>query len=123
MNPNIESLIEKAYPNSFLVVADRGFPSWPKLTTVDISLVDGIPTVLEVLAVLRKRMKIRRVIIAAEFAAGNTAATQAALAAACQGIEMIAEPHLDFKARVPRAVGLIRTGDTIQYANLIVEAA
>jgi D-ribose pyranase len=30
------------------------------------------------------------------------------------------EPHLEFKKRVPLAIGLIRTGDTTQYANTIL---
>ena len=33
------------------------------------------------------------------------------------------EPHIDFKLRVPAAIGLIRTGDTIQYANMILVSA
>jgi D-ribose pyranase len=30
------------------------------------------------------------------------------------------EPSADMKKRVPQAVGIIRTGDTIQYANMIL---
>ncbi|NTU64380.1 MAG: transport protein RbsD/FucU, partial [Chloroflexi bacterium] len=30
------------------------------------------------------------------------------------------EPHIEFKKRVPQAIGLIRTGDTTQYANMIL---
>jgi D-ribose pyranase len=30
------------------------------------------------------------------------------------------EPHSEFKKRVPGAIGLIRTGETIQYANVIL---
>ena len=33
------------------------------------------------------------------------------------------EPHLQFKQRVPGAVGLIRTAGTAQYSNLILESA
>lgn len=33
------------------------------------------------------------------------------------------EPHVDFKKRVPYAIGLIRTGDTTQYANVILVSA
>ena len=33
------------------------------------------------------------------------------------------EPHLELKKRVPGAVGLIRTADTTQYGNIIVESA
>jgi D-ribose pyranose/furanose isomerase RbsD len=30
--------------------------------------------------------------------------------------------HLDFKKLVPNAIGLIRTGDTTAYGNIIVES-
>jgi D-ribose pyranase len=30
------------------------------------------------------------------------------------------EPHDELKTRVPGAIGLIRTGDTTQYANMIL---
>jgi D-ribose pyranase len=33
------------------------------------------------------------------------------------------ELHGEFKKRVPNAIGLIRTGDTTQYANIILESA
>jgi D-ribose pyranase len=33
------------------------------------------------------------------------------------------KPHGEFKKRVPRAIGLIRSGDTVQYANMILVSA
>jgi D-ribose pyranase len=30
------------------------------------------------------------------------------------------EPHLELKKRVPQAIGLIRTGDTTAYGNIIL---
>jgi D-ribose pyranase len=33
------------------------------------------------------------------------------------------ESHAEFKKRVPSAIGLIRTGDTTQYANIILESS
>jgi D-ribose pyranase len=38
-------------------------------------------------------------------------------------VPLVFEPHVQFKQRVPQAIGLIRTGDTVQYANLIIESA
>jgi D-ribose pyranase len=32
-------------------------------------------------------------------------------------------PHTELKQLVPAATGLIRTGDTIPYANIILESA
>ena len=42
------------------------------------------------------------------------------LAAALRGVTIKHEAHVDFKKRVPGAIGLIRTGDTVQYANMIL---
>ena len=61
--------------------------------------------------------------MAREFVKHNDKAVQAAFAEALRGIPVAHEPHLQFKKRVPAAIGLIRTGDTIQYANLILESA
>ena len=58
-----------------------------------------------------------------EFLKHNDAKTRAAFAEALRGITVTHEPHLNFKKRVPSAIGLIRTGDTIQYANMILESA
>jgi D-ribose pyranase len=43
---------------------------------------------------------------------------QALLASA--KIELI--PHVEFKKRVPSVIGLIRTGDTTQYGNILVQS-
>jgi D-ribose pyranase len=40
--------------------------------------------------------------------------------AALLGLAVKFEPHVEFKKRVPHAIGLIRTGDTVQYANTIL---
>ena len=45
LNPQINSLISRVRHTNTLVIADRGFPFWPDIETVDISLVDDVPTV------------------------------------------------------------------------------
>ena len=45
LNPQINSLISRVRHTNTLVIADRGFPFWPEIETVDISLVDDVPTV------------------------------------------------------------------------------
>jgi D-ribose pyranase len=106
-----------------LVIADRGFPFWPQIETVDISLVDGIPTVLQLLAAIRSNFVVGRAWMAREFLEHNDKGTQAAFAEVLRGVAFAYEPHVEFKKRVPLAVGLIRTGDTVQYANVILESA
>jgi D-ribose pyranase len=57
-----------------------------------------------------------------EFLAANGNDVRLEFEQALSGVPLIFEPHVQFKKRVPQAVGLIRTGDTIPYANLIVES-
>jgi D-ribose pyranase len=120
LNPQILSLLARVRHTNALVIADRGFPSWPGLETVDLSLVDNVPTVLQVLTALRPNYHIAQAYMAREFLRENTPATRALFAKALQSIPTAHEPHAQFKKRVPGAIGLIRTGDTIQYANMVL---
>ena len=120
LNPQILSLLARVRHTNALVIADRGFPFWPTIDTVDLSLVDDIPTVLQVLAAIRPNFRIAQAYMAREFLRENTPATRALFAKALQGIPSTHEPHVQFKKRVPGAIGLIRTGDTIQYANMVL---
>jgi len=123
LNPGINALISRVRHTNTLVIADRGFPFWPAVETIDLSLVDDIPKVLDVLRAIEERCVIGRIFMAEEFRQENTPATQASFEQAFHGIEVVYEPHLAFKQRVPHAVGLIRTGDTTPYANMILESA
>lgn len=122
LNPAINSLLSRIRHTNTLVIADRGFPYWPQIETVDIALVDGIPRVLDVLQAIRKNFVVAQVFMAQEFLSVNSQATQASFSAVLQGVPTIYEPHVQFKKRVPQAIGLIRTADTVQYANLILES-
>jgi D-ribose pyranase len=120
LNPNLLSLLARVRHTNALVISDRGFPFWPAIETVDISLVDGVPTVLQVLAAVRRNFVVAEAYMAAEFLRVNSAATRRAFAAGFKGTKLTHEPHVDFKRRVPAAIGLIRTGDTVPYANMIL---
>jgi D-ribose pyranase len=61
--------------------------------------------------------------MAEEFQQVNTPETLRSFELCFGNIETIFEPHVRLKERVLRAIGLVRTGDTIQYANMIVESA
>jgi len=120
VNPQVLSLLARVRHTNMLVVADAAFPFWPQIETVDISLVKGVPTVLQVIEPILASWKCGEVFMASEFKTHNNPKHQAAFARACKGIKMTFEPHLKFKKRVPLAIGLIRTGDTTAYGNMIL---
>ncbi len=120
LNPQINSLLARVRHTNMLVIADRGFPYWPMIETVDISLVDDIPTVLQVLNAIRPRFNIAQVFMAEEFLKENNRAVQDQFIRCLEGLRITYEMHTEFKKHVPQAVGLIRTGDTVQYANMVL---
>jgi D-ribose pyranase len=123
LNPQLLSLLARVRHTNTLVIADRGFPYWSMIETVDISLVDDIPTVLQVFDALKNNFNIGQIFMASEFLKNNSDAIIDRFARSRGGIPINFEPHGEFKLRVPHAIGLIRTGDSIQYANMIIESA
>lgn len=124
LNPAILDLLARVRHTNTVVIADRGFPFWTMIETVDISLVDNIPTVMDVLLAVLPRYQFGAAFMAEEFIANNDASAQQSVKDVLGDIPLNFEPHeAVFKKRVPSAVGLIRTGDTTQYANIILESA
>lgn len=123
LNPQLLALLARVRHTNTLVISDRGFPFWPQIETVDLSLVDNVPTVLQVLAAIRPNFVVGKAWMAQEFLNANTNATRARFETALKGASVKFEPHVEFKLRVPHAIGLIRTGDTTQYGNVILESA
>ena len=123
LNPHVLQLIARIRHTNTLVIADWAFPFWPEIETVDISLTQGIPTVLDVLDLLTPAFKIGRIWQADEFLATNPQETVNRFAQSFGKIPLTREPHVEFKKRVPKAIGLIRTGDPTPYGNIILESA
>lgn len=120
LNPHVLALLARVRHTNALVIADWAFPSWPGLETVDLSLVGGIPSLPDVVSALLANWKCGQAYMAAEFKAVNPAPVRRQFARLLRGVPLTYEPHLDFKRRVPSAIGLIRTGSDIPYSNLIL---
>jgi D-ribose pyranase len=121
LNPHICSLLARVRHTNRLVIADRGFPFWPEIETVDISLVDDIPTTLDVLRALQPNFVIGKAWMAAEFKQQNSDHLLPEFSSLLPAITF--EPHTEFKGRVPGSIGIIRTAGTAQYSNIILESA
>ncbi len=120
LNPQILALLARVRHTNALVIADRGFPFWPMIETVDVSVINDLPTVLQLIAAVRANHHFTQAYQAEEFLNNNPPAKRRKFAAALKAVPTTFEPHVEFKKRVPHAIGLIRTGDTTQYANTIL---
>jgi len=120
INPHLLSLLARVRHTNALVIADRGFPFWPMIETVDLSVIDDLPSVCQLIAAVRANHQFTQAYQAEEFLRNNSPGIRQKFAAALKGVPTTYEPHVEFKKRVPGAIGLIRTGDTVQYANTIL---
>ena len=125
LNPEVLQLMGRFRHTNTIVIADRGFPFWPTIPTIDLSLIDNIPTVRQVLEALLPNCVVGHAYMAQEFRHPNDTRVVAELEELLEahGIKHNYEPHLEFKKRTLSAIGLIRTGDTTQFANIILESA
>lgn len=122
-NPDLCDLLCRIRHTNTLVISDVGFPFFPDIETIDISLVRGIPTVQQVLEVISKIFTIGQAWMAEEFLTLNGEGACKDVRALLNDKPLFFESHVEFKKRVPRAIGLIRTGGTIAYSNIIIESA
>lgn len=123
LNPQLRSLIARVRHTNMIVIADYAFPYWPHLETVDLSLVQGVPTVIQVLEVILPAWKCGEIFMAEEFNSHNPKKVRDTFAKARRGVKTTFEPHLHLKQRVPAAIGLIRTGDDTIYSNMVLVSA
>jgi D-ribose pyranase len=123
LNPQVNHLLSRIRHTNLLVIADRGFPFWPQLETIDLALVDDIPRVLDVVRAVRPNFVMGRVWMAKEFTQHNSDAIQKDFREAFGDVTLEYESHIDLKKRTAGAIGLIRTGDTIPYSNIVLESA
>lgn len=124
LNPAVLELLARFRHTNTIVIADRGFPSWPTVPTIDLSLCDDIPTVRQVLGLVVAQSVIGHAWMATEAKKHNAASVLADYRRLLGGATLRFEPHYTkFKPRVPAAIGLIRTGDTTPFGNIILESA
>jgi D-ribose pyranase len=129
LNPDILHLLARVRHTNTLVIADWAFPYWDEIESVDISLARGIPTITDLLDLLHDNFKVGRIWQAEEFLTTNPPEAIAKYESSFSGfkglhpeLEVNRLPHNDFKKLVPNAIGLIRTGDTTAYGNIILES-
>src|SRR5215469_9269980 len=95
LNPHLLSLLGRVRHTNCLVIADRGFPFWPQIETLDLSLMNDIPTVLQVLAGVRSVFQPVQAFMAREFLEHNSPTTRRLFAKGLRGIPTTHELHVE----------------------------
>jgi D-ribose pyranase len=115
LNPRLLALLAGAGHTDLVVIADAGLPIPSGLEVIDLSLVSGVPSFLQVLDAVRQVLAIESAVIARQTRAQ---VIYEELASRLKGLSVEEVSHEEFKSRLVKARGVIRTGETTPYANL-----
>ena len=121
LNPRLASAIVSLGHFDKLVIADAGLPLPPGVEVLDLSLVKGVPSFAETLAVVLEYLKADSAYLASEMADASPALhkrTTELLA----GLDVRRLAHDELKALTREAKLIVRTGECTPYANVILEA-
>lgn len=119
LHPTLNRILAETGHTDLLTVCDRGFPVPPGPERLDLALVDDVPTVLDVLAAIEREFVIDRIFVAEEMKEASPERF-AQLRQAYPHIAFAAVPHLRFKELCAESRAVVRTGDCVPYANIII---
>ncbi len=120
LNPDLVGLLARTGHSDFFTISDRGFPVPDEQERIDLSLVDGIPTVLDVLAAVQMEWEIDRVVIATEMDLASPHRVQEMMNLLGPAVPLQRMSHIEFKRLAKTGKATVRTGDTVPYANIIL---
>lgn len=120
LNGPIDSALTRQGHGDLLMVVDAGFACPDHVEVIDIALSEGVPSVLEVLAELRKAYSVEKIVMATETRAHNPTHFRAVSRAFGKGVEVEAIAHAEFKQRSHDVKTIIRTGDFTAWGNVML---
>ncbi|MEH6525152.1 MAG: D-ribose pyranase [Sneathiella sp.] len=124
LNRHLSALIARLGHLDEIVVADAGLPMPDNVEVIDLAIIPGLPRFVDVLRALRTELIIESAVHASEAAPDLIDDMQKELdiwSRECdQKISFQGIPHQDFKRRSANAKAVIRTGEVIPYANIIL---
>ncbi|MGE3798514.1 MAG: D-ribose pyranase [Thermomicrobiales bacterium] len=120
LNPALSHLLASSGHTDYFTISDRGFPVPYGPLRIDLALVDGVPTVLEVLAAIHAEWAIDRIVIAEEMTIASPERVSELEQLLGTGIPLQRMPHMELKRLAATGKATVRTGDTVPYANIIV---
>lgn len=106
------------------ILSDVGFPIPKEVSRINLSLVPGMPSLLEVLEAVIAEMDVEEAFVSAEIAEANPRMLKALeeMLQRTEGIVLKHVPHSEFKARSRDIKFIVRTGENTPYSNIMLIA-
>ncbi len=121
LNSEISYLISKLGHTDTIVISDAGLPIPKNVHRIDLALVPGKPSFLDVLDAVLTEMKVEKITIASEMEQQNPELHDK-INHRFKNIEIEKIEHNDFKNETTKAKAVIRSGEFRPFANIILQS-
>lgn len=119
LHPEISQLIASMGHTDYVVLADKGYPVPEDRKRINLGIANDLPTVPDLLKVIETELSIERIIVTEEMEAVSRDRL-IELKQLYPNVLFEKITHLEFKALTKEAQGVIKTGDTYAYANIMI---
>ncbi len=121
LNSDIVTALSTLGHTDTITIADAGLPIFDSNQRIDLSVVKGLPTFIQVLDSVKDEMVIEKITIAKEIIANNND-TYNYIVKQFDDIEIELVSHSHFKELTKSSKKVIRTGECTPYANIILHS-
>jgi D-ribose pyranase len=119
LNPTLNRILAETGHTDLLTISDWGFPIPLGIERLDLALTDGIPTVLDTVRAIHGEFLIDSVIVTEEMRQASPERYRE-LTEALPDVAFRIVSHQQFKDICVESRAVIRTGDTVAYANIMI---
>lgn len=119
INSEISRVIAEMGHKDSLVIADCGLPIPQKVERIDLSLTKGYPNFLKILEATLEDLVVEKVILAEEIKT-TSPELEAKIIKLLPEVEIEYISHFEFKRETKNSRAVIRSGEVIPYANIIL---
>ncbi|MEG1407063.1 MAG: D-ribose pyranase [Ruthenibacterium sp.] len=121
LNPALIQAIAAIGHTEYFVIADAGLPIPKGVEVIDLSLTKGIPHFSQTLEAVLTELVVEQYYVACEMSEKSASLYEDTQEALCNCKKQEVS-HETFKAMLPQAKVVVRTGETTPYANIILVA-
>ncbi|RCW52250.1 D-ribose pyranase [Halanaerobium sp. ST460_2HS_T2] len=119
INSELARVVAEMGHKDSLTIADCGLPIPQEVERVDLALTKGYPEFLKILRAMLKDLVVEKAILAAEIKE-ESPKLEAEILELLPDIEIEYIPHTEFKKKTNNSRAVVRSGETIPYANIIL---
>lgn len=119
LNSSLSAVISQMGHTQTLTIGDAGLPVPAGVPRIDLAVVKGLPSFLEVLDAVLSELHVEKIILAEEIKEKNPE-METEILKRFPGVAAQYVPHEEFKKQTENSVAVVRTGETKAYSNILL---